>query len=322
MQRLSFGKALQLLLLTALVLGAGIWGVAKIGARQGSFDGTFEALVYVADAGEIDPGTPVRIRGIEAGHVAEVGFADDEEHPNMVRLRLKLAAQHQSRLYADARATVVSKVFGTNFIAIQPGRPETGVLAEPRVIPCKVPVDLAAAAQEVTEVAKEAKQTLQEARLGLKEIREGQGTISKLLKDDEIYTDLRAIAKDTRELIGKANASIATVEAESKNVSEMVRTGNAALSAIRQDAEAIKSMPLVRSYIEDPVSKLVRPNANRDRRVYPEGELFQANTAILTDEGRQRLDDAVKWLNDNRYSNTDIVVASFADVQNRRSHPG
>ena len=316
MQRLSLGKALQLLVLTVAVLGAGIWGLARIGTRQGAFDGTFEAVLYVADAGEIDPGTPVRIRGIEAGHVAEVGFAEDDGHANQVRLRLKLSAKHRDRLYADAKATIVSKVFGSNFITISPGRPEAGPLAEPRVIPCKAPVDLAEVTQEVTEVAREAKKTLHEAQLGLQEIRDGQGTLTKLMKEDEIYTDLKAITHDTRELIRKANGSVATIEAEAKGVKEMVRTGNAAITAIKQDAEAIKAMPLVRSYVEDPVGKLVRPNANRERRVYPEAELFQPNTAILTDEGRGRLDEAVKWLNDSRYSNTDIVVAGFADVQN------
>jgi len=56
--------------------------------------------------------------------------------------------------------------------------------------------------------------------------------------------------------------------AEVEGLKTFVRSGQEAVTAIKQDAEAIKTMPVVRSYVEDPVSALVRPECDKDRVVY------------------------------------------------------
>jgi phospholipid/cholesterol/gamma-HCH transport system substrate-binding protein len=85
------------------------------------------------------------------------------------------------------------------------------------------------------------------------------------------------------------------------------------VTAIKQDAEAIKSMPIVRSYVEDPVSALVRPECEKDRVVYGPEHIFQTGTSILTEEGKARLNECAAWLNGQRQKNSEVVVVAFAD---------
>ena len=92
-----------------------------------------------------------------------------------------------------------------------------------------------------------------------------------------------------------------------------VRTGQEAVTAIKQDAEAVKSLPIIRNYVEDHVSALVRPDCERDRVVYMPEDLFEPNTSILTDSGRARLNEVGAWLNAQHQKHSDVVVVAFGD---------
>jgi phospholipid/cholesterol/gamma-HCH transport system substrate-binding protein len=92
----------------------------------------------------------------------------------------------------------------------------------------------------------------------------------------------------------------------------MLRQGRGTLVSLQQDAEAIKSLPIVRGYVSDPLRELVRPECRSERRTYAETDLFEPGTAILTADGRQRLDWLATRLTAIRDSNSEIVVAAFA----------
>ena len=309
MQRnLPARKMLWLIVLgLGLTVAAGV-GLYKVGDRQGMFESSFEAFIELPDAAGIDPGTPVRVRGLEAGRVSAVDWAEDG-----VRVRLTMFGRYHDKLSADAKAKFVAKMLGTNYIAIDPGTPARGPLADPMVIPCSMPLDLEKVAADLSEVATSAKRVMGEAESGLREIREGKGTVAKLISDPEMYDDLRATVKDTREFVRKANSTLETVEREAQGVKTLVRSGNDAATALKQDAEAIKAMPIIRGYVEDPVAKLVRPGSKSERRYFSSPDLFEPDTAILHNDGRRHLDAAAAFFSENKQSNSDMVVAAFVD---------
>ena len=63
---------------------------------------------------------------------------------------------------------------------------------------------------------------------------------------------------------------------------------------------AIKSLPVVRSYVVDPHKELVRPDCKRTRKWFAEADLFEPGKAVLTAQGKKRLDGAAEWLNGPR----------------------
>ncbi len=111
-----------------------------------------------------------------------------------------------------------------------------------------------------------------------------EGSLGKLAKNDEAYQELL----------------------------KAVRQAQGALQSVKQNADAMKEMPLVRNYVKDPVKELIRPECERHRRWFNESDLFEPGRAILTDQGRQHLDELVPWLEGLKHKGSEVVVAAFA----------
>jgi ABC-type transporter Mla subunit MlaD len=234
-------------------LGLGVWGLFRVSGKSGLWSDGYELTVVAADAQDVEPGTPVRVRGVDAGRVVGVDYADDQVH-----IRLQLDGKFRDRIYTDATAGVQTKgVLGVSVVDIKPGTAGTGPLAEPVIHAQKAP-DLAQVTAKLDSVATR-------VDVLLKDVQDGKGTLPKLLKDDSVYNDLKAASEDTKKLVknldetttalrGDAqktlksvNDGVDAVRGELDGVKTFARTGQEAATAIRQDAEAVKALPIVRS---------------------------------------------------------------------------
>jgi outer membrane protein OmpA-like peptidoglycan-associated protein len=316
---LSRRQSAVLGLVIIVCLAIGVWGLFRVTGKSGLWRDGYELTVVAADAQDVEPGTPVRVRGVEAGRVVGVDYGADDVH-----IRLKLDGQFRERIYADATAGVQTKgILGVSVVDIKPGTAKAGPLAEPVIQAQKAP-DLAQVTAKLDSVATRVDAVL-------KDVQDGKGTLPKLLKDDDIYNDLKAASADTKRLVknldetttvlrGDAqktlkavNESVDAIHGELDGVKTFARNGQEAVTAIKQDAEAVKALPIVRSYVEDSVALLVRPDCEKDRVVYSPEFLFEPNTSVLTPEGRERLDQCAMWLHGHHEKKSEVVVAAFAD---------
>jgi phospholipid/cholesterol/gamma-HCH transport system substrate-binding protein len=320
---------LGLVVVAALALGS--YGVARIADKQGLWADTSEVAVGFAEAHDITAGTPVRIRGVEAGQVVAIDYPDTDGPGAEVTVRMKLQSKYAARLYADASAAVHSSgVFGSKVIAVNPGSPAAGPLTCGRLRGVKpfnldeAVAELRDTANEVKGLAKEAKETAgevkrlagdvkltsAEARGLIKDVREGDGTFAKLVKDDDLYRDLKDIAGDAKTLVKRTDAAIATVESEMAGMKGFVSDGRDTLRSVKQGTDAVAKLPIIRSYVEDANALLVRPAHERARRVYNAADLFQANSAILTESGRTHLVHLANWVH-SLPAKAEIVVVAY-----------
>lgn len=115
----------------------------------------------------------------------------------------------------------------------------------------------------------------------------GEGTLGKLVKDEGAYQELLRLMQQSR----------------------------GAISSIQQNTDALKGMPLVRNYVTDPVKELVRPDCERNVKWFHEADLFEPGRAVLTAQGRQKLDELVPWLDGLKHKGSEVVLAAYA-------HPG
>ena len=314
---------LGLAVLAALALGG--FGLARIASKQGLWADTFDVAVGFPEAHDITPGTPVRIRGVEAGQVVAVEYPVTDSAGAEVTVRLSLHAKFADRLYADATAQIQgSGVFGGKVVAINPGTPEKGALANGRLRGLR-PFNLDEAVGEIRDVGKEAKdmaaavKTLAAEAKGLvTDIRESNGTLMKLVKDDELYRELRELSGEARVVLKRANGAVGAVEGEMTNLSGFVTDGRETLRTLKQGGDAITKLPLVRGYVEDAAALVVRPSHARERMVYAADDLFQPGTAILTDTGRTHLQAVAKWLKAVKNSDADVVVVASRDPADKK----
>lgn len=99
-----------------------------------------------------------------------------------------------------------------------------------------------------------------------------------------------------------------------QNSNQLLRQGQDTMASIQDLTEGVKRAPVIRNYVEDPPGLLYRPNCERSRRVFAAADLFEPGRAVLTGEGRQRLDELTAWLNGlTRHEGAEVVVAAFAD---------
>lgn len=280
-RKLSRGQAAVLGLVVLSALGLGGWGLFRIGRQQGLWKDTFEIRAGFSQISGVMIGTPVRIRGVDAGTVAAIELPSPDQPAGQLFLRLRLDRKYQRLLFADATATIESEgMIGGRVVTIDPGTKQDQPLAEGATI--------------TTHNATEMAEVMRQATAALREVRESKGTVGQLLRNDEAYREMLKLLRESQGLMKRSQQAVGSVQ---------------------QDADAIKKMPLVRGYVTDAVAILVRPDCVRLRQVIPVSELFEPQRSVLTEAGRRRLDEIGAWLGENRQKNSEVVVAAFADPQ-------
>lgn len=266
---------IQAVLLGLVVLGGlglAAAGLFAIGGKNGFWTDTFHVQVGFREVRGVEVGTRVRVQGIDAGEV--VAVQPPVTPGSDVVLRLRLDGKLRSLVRADASAQIVGEgMIGGKVIDIHPGSPNIPPITENAAIASKP-------ATELSDLLTQVEGTLQD-------VRKGQGTLGKLVKDDEAY----------RELV------------------ELLRQGKGTLTSIQQDADALKDMPLIRSYVKDAQKTLIRPDCERNRQWFPEADLFEPGRAVLTNRGRQELDRLVPWLEGLKHKDSEVVVCAYSDAK-------
>jgi phospholipid/cholesterol/gamma-HCH transport system substrate-binding protein len=202
-----------------------------------------------------------------------------DEPDGLVHLRLRIKGEYRHLVRADSTVKIVSEgMLGGKVLEIHRARPLPGRPSPPQGPAQEDALLTSEPSTELTDVLGEVGQTL-------KGIQGGQGTLGKLARDEQAYDAL----------VG------------------LLRQSSVTMQSIQQDAEVLKRLPLVGSYVEDPVALLLRPGCERNRQWFAEEDLFEPGRAVLTAQGRQRLDDLAPWLEGLKHKGSDVVVVSYAN---------
>jgi phospholipid/cholesterol/gamma-HCH transport system substrate-binding protein len=276
---------LQALVLGAVVLlgaGLGVVGLFAVGSRGWFGKDALHVRVGFREVRGVEAGTRVRVQGIDAGEVVEINPPESAEGLVVLRLRLKGKFRHLVR--AGSTVQIVSEgMIGGKVLEVRPpgpGRPA----ADYR------PADEDALLH--SEASAELTDVLGEVGATLKGIQRGKGTLGKLAKDEEAYQAFLALLKKSTEAVDKSKET---------------------MTSIQRDADAMKRLPIVGRYVEDPVALLVRTNCERNRQHFAEEDLFEPGRAVLTAQGRERLDQIAPWLAGLKHKGSDVVVVAYAD---------
>jgi phospholipid/cholesterol/gamma-HCH transport system substrate-binding protein len=136
-------------------------------------------------------GAPVRYAGVDVGEVRAISLIAPEGEG---QIRVKLAC----RVKKDVQIPVDSVIWvntlgllGEKYIEIIPGKNFARVLSETEELNGMDPISM----QEVTDMANKLVHNVDDV---VKKIKNGEGTVGKLLNDDTIYNDIEALVKDLR----------------------------------------------------------------------------------------------------------------------------
>jgi phospholipid/cholesterol/gamma-HCH transport system substrate-binding protein len=268
---------LGLIVLVGMVLA--VLGLFAVGSRGWFGKDPLHVRVGFREIRGVEVGTRVRIQGIDAGEVVGILPPDSPDGPVVLRLAIK--SEYRRLVRASSTVQIVSEgMLGGKVLEIHHRQGERGV-STPRSQSDEPAEDALLESESNTELA----DVLGQVKQTLEDIRNGDGTLGKLARDPQAYDALL----------------------------ELIRQGRDTVASIGQSADAVKQMPLVRDYVEDAASLLVRPNCERNRQCFAETELFEPGRAVLTTQGRERLDQLAPWLEGMKHKGSEVVIVAYAD---------
>lgn len=142
-------------------------------------------------AGGIGPSAPVRLAGVGIGQVQGIHIIHDAKD-NKTKAELTAWINDGAKIEEDALVTINTLgLLGEKYLEIVPGTPGGAVVKPNGVLIGKDPVPM----EKITEnlaVLSDSVRTI------VDKIKNGEGTIGKLLTDDAIYKNLEAFTADIK----------------------------------------------------------------------------------------------------------------------------
>jgi phospholipid/cholesterol/gamma-HCH transport system substrate-binding protein len=166
---------------------------------QGLFTRTVLIHMYVEDSAGLKVGQPVRLNGIDVGHVKSISFTGlGGNRAIMVSLLINQKYLHE--IPVDSRGTIVPEgVFGDKYVAVTRGK-------SPRTVPPGGEI-ASLDTREFQEVVNQSYQVLASlngiaGRIDniINQVEQGNGTIGKLLYDETLYNRMDAVVKQAQDI--------------------------------------------------------------------------------------------------------------------------
>ncbi len=359
-------------------------GLFMIGSRRMLFDKTFRAYAEFANINGLQNGAIVRVAGMDAGEVDQIGVPPSPS--GRFRVRLRLREDLHPLIRVDSVATIQTDgLVGNKYVQVDAGTDQAAIVQAGGSMQSREPFDLAQMLERMSSTIDLVTAAIVEVRGGLEDaltsvtatanaaqdlmadmssdaravmastqkvtadlsaivagLREGRGTVGKLLTDDAFYTSAKNIAAEAektlanlREASVQAKAAVADFRGDkgpfksvSNDLEQTLASARDAMADLAENTEALKRSFFFRGFfnkrgyfdLQDVTVQQYREGAleTSDRRVLR----IWIGTPVLferTDAGEERLSDAGKTRLDSAMSqflkypkNSPLVVEGYA----------
>jgi phospholipid/cholesterol/gamma-HCH transport system substrate-binding protein len=222
---------------------------------------------YMSSADGLRQGAEVRLSGVQVGSVKEINFTPnipaDPSSRNYIEILLEIDGRIDGvpaiqRIRSDSLAVLKGAgVLGDNVIDITPGTQQGQPIQDGGTINSVAQKSVA----DIINASQTAVSNLNEISSDIKEvtedIREGRGTVGKLLRDEKLYVDLDRAILEAENLItavkrgdgtagrlisdpalyNQANAVVADLKRLSEQVNEQINAGRGTIGKLLKDEE-------------------------------------------------------------------------------------
>lgn len=186
-----------------------------------SFEKTYTIYVDFDNPGGLQSGAPVRVAGVKVGKVAELAFLGGKVDPKtnrrtLVRAKLSVEQKVKDSIHEDADFYVTTQgVLGEQYLAIDPGSPQKGVLPDGTIVkgidPPRLDLFLAKA-YELLDTT-------------MNGIRNNRELISDIATNTAgLLKGLNTTLSDNRERINRTMANLEQLSAEANTLTAHART--------------------------------------------------------------------------------------------------
>ena len=171
-------------------------GIFVIGNKKNMFGDTFAIYGRFRNVGGLQVGNNIRFAGINVGTVEGITIMND----TIVRVDMRLQARVKPFLKSDAVASIGSDgLMGDKLVVIAPGETGEDILAKGGEIKTTNPVDFDKIIAKVKSVIDNAEAITGSFADIFGEIREGKGSLGKLIYTDSLEKGLESTVKAAHE---------------------------------------------------------------------------------------------------------------------------
>lgn len=278
-------------------------GVFLIGKRQLLFGEKRQLRAGFDTVSGLSEGAEVRMGGIRVGTVASVRLPEKPE--DKITVLMDMDANAQRLIRKDSLASIQTEgLLGNKYVKVTVGSAHAAPVGEGEAIGTAETPDISDILQKTNQILDTTDATMkniQAATLNVKEITEkvnsGQGTLGRLVNNNDIYRELHAT---------------------SERIAETAEQARAGATGFRENMEALKQNWLFRGFFKKrgyvSEADLTRyhieniPSSPSKTFVLDAEDLFDSNEAKL--EGKKKLADIGKYL-ESRPFRLAVVTASL-----------
>lgn len=193
-------------LLVALSLLA--FGVFMVGETGHIFGRRYTLVTLLPSAAGLVPGATVQVAGQNAGQVDRIEFIDPARRPpggEAVAVWLAVDFEVQQQIREDSRVRVRTQgLLGDRLIDIEPGSPDIRMLLEGDTLQAAPSVSFNELFDEAAVAVTELTDLTRNLSAITEQVLEGDGALTRLLQDDELYAHMVGLSGSLDELLGAA----------------------------------------------------------------------------------------------------------------------
>ena len=198
------------LIIVALALLA--YGVYRIGDLFDVFADRYPIITLLTRADGLLEGAPVTLAGQRVGQVDEIEFLPVGDRRANLSLRLSISEDVREYIRKDSHARVRTQgLLGDRYVDIIPGSPDLPVVEPWDTIVGIDPIDIEDLLQTADRTLVAAQSTIENLRTITTRLIAGEGTLGRLLTDDELYVRVENTAAELEALLANASRQDGTL---------------------------------------------------------------------------------------------------------------
>lgn len=177
-------------------------GIFLLGNKDQLFASTFTVKAYFETIEGLRNGASVRFGGINVGAVKEIKILDDASGRVEVSMRIKTDIKRFIR--KNSVATIETEgLVGNKIVILTMGSENFEPIADGGVIQSREPLGFAAVIEETQGILAYTKEMTKDLSEVMDRINKGEGTIGKILNDEELYDAATKLTKSADESLSK-----------------------------------------------------------------------------------------------------------------------
>ena len=182
-----------------VVLGFGIFFIS---GQVGFLTRHYTLKTYFSGAGSLRDGAQVRLAGIVVGNVEEIQLSPFTDPARAVQIDMKVSQRYRDQVRTDSVATIDTVgLLGEAYVNISRGGPGAQVIPNGGVVNSHEEADMKAIVQNANDVVSNLR-VLSTTLNGITgQIQHGQGSIGKLIYDENFYNNLNKTVNEAQKLM-------------------------------------------------------------------------------------------------------------------------